>query len=112
VLQYAIDVLKVKHVIVCGHYGCGGVEAALGDDSFGLIDNWLGHIKDIAKDNQAALANLSKADQAAKLCELNVIQQAENVRRTSVYQDAMKRKQEVKIHSWIYSLRNGKIKVL
>ena len=112
VLQYAIDVLKVKHVIVCGHYGCGGVEAALGDDSFGLIDNWLGHIKDIAKDNQAALANLSKADQAAKLCELNVIQQAENVRRTSVYQDAMKRKQEVNIHSWIYSLRNGKIKVL
>lgn len=112
VLQYAIDVLKVKHVIVCGHYGCGGVEAALGDDSFGLIDNWLGHIKDIAKDNQAALANLSKAEQAAKLCELNVIQQAENVRRTSVYQDALKRKQEVKIHSWIYSLRNGKIKVL
>lgn len=112
VLQYAIDVLQVKHVIVCGHYGCGGVEAALGDQSFGLIDNWLGHIKDIAKDHKQDLDKLTLEQQAARLCELNVMQQAENVRRTSVYQDAMKRDQEVKIHSWIYSLRNGKIKVL
>ena len=112
VLQYAIDVLKVKHVIVCGHYGCGGVEAALGDQSLGLIDNWLGHIKDTAQENNEALSGMSFQDRAARLCELNVIKQADNVRRTSVYQDAMKRQQEIKIHSWIYSLRNGKIKVL
>lgn len=112
VLQYAIDVLKVKHVIVCGHYGCGGVEAALGEQQFGLIDNWLGHIKDIAKDHEDELGALAFEQKAARLCELNVVQQAENVRRTSVYQDAMKRDQKVKIHSWIYSLRNGKITVL
>lgn len=112
VLQYAIDVLKVKHVIVCGHYGCGGVEAAMGSESFGLIDNWLAHIKDTADENKALLDSLPPEERAAKLCELNVLQQAENVRRTSVYQDAVKRDQDVKIHSWIYSLRNGKITVL
>jgi carbonic anhydrase len=112
VLQYAIDVLQVKHVIVCGHYGCGGVEAAMGDDSLGLIDNWLAHIKDTANENKVLLDPLLPEQKAAKLCELNVLQQAENVRRTSVYRDAMKREQDVKIHSWIYSLRNGKIKVL
>lgn len=112
VLQYAIDVLQVKHVIVCGHYGCGGVEAAMSSDSLGLIDNWLAHIKDTADENKTLLEPLSREDKAAKLCELNVMQQAENVRRTSVYKDAMKRQQDVKIHSWIYSLRNGKIKVL
>jgi carbonic anhydrase len=112
VLQYAIDVLQVKHVIVCGHYGCGGVEAAMSDDSLGLIDNWLAHIKDTANEHKAVLDLLLPEQRAAKLCELNVLQQAKNVRRTSVYRDAMKRKQDVKIHSWIYSLRNGKIKVL
>jgi carbonic anhydrase len=112
VLQYAIDVLQVKHVIVCGHYGCGGVEAAMSNDSLGLIDNWLAHIKDTANEHKAVLDLLLPEQRAAKLCELNVLQQAENVRRTSVYRDAMKRGQDVKIHSWIYSLRNGKIKVL
>jgi carbonic anhydrase len=112
VLQYAIDVLQVKHVIVCGHYGCGGVEAAMSNDSLGLIDNWLAHIKDTANEHKALLDLLLPEQRAAKLCELNVLQQAENVRRTSVYRDAMKREQDVKIHSWIYSLRNGKIKVL
>jgi carbonic anhydrase len=112
VLQYAIDVLQVKHVIVCGHYGCGGVEAAMGNESLGLIDNWLAHIKDTANENKALLDTLTLSERAAKLCELNVLQQAENVRRTSVYRDAMKRQQDIKIHSWIYSLRNGKITVL
>jgi carbonic anhydrase len=112
VLQYAIDVLQVKHVIVCGHYGCGGVEAAMSNDSLGLIDNWLAHIKDTANEHKALLDLLLPEQRAAKLCELNVLQQAENVRRTSVYRDAMGREQDVKIHSWIYSLRNGKIKVL
>jgi carbonic anhydrase len=109
VLQYAIDVLKVKHVIVCGHYGCGGVEAALGNDKLGLIDNWLLHIKDIAKEHEHELSFLNPHQKLARLCELNVLQQAENVRRTSVFQDAMARGQEVKLHSWIYSLTNGMI---
>jgi len=112
VLQYAIDVLQVKHVIVCGHYGCGGVEAALGNEKLGLIDNWLLHIKDIAAEHKEELDALPKAERLGRLCELNVLQQAENVRRTSVFQDAMSRGQEVKIHAWVYSLRNGKIRSL
>ncbi|GLR71380.1 carbonate dehydratase [Agaribacter marinus] len=112
VLQYAIDVLKVKHIIVCGHYGCGGVEAALSDQKFGLIDNWLLHIKDIAKENKLELSQLEKEQRLARLCELNVLQQAENVTKTTVFNDAIARGQELQIHSWVYSLSNGKIKVL
>jgi carbonic anhydrase len=109
VLQYAIDVLKVKHIIVCGHYGCGGVEAALAGDKLGLIDNWLLHIKDIASEHEQELSALNQHDKLSRLCELNVLQQAENVRRTSVFQDAIERGQELKLHAWIYSLSNGKI---
>lgn len=112
VLQYALDVLKVKHIIVCGHYGCGGVQAALDDQSLGLIDNWLLHIKDIAKSNATDLAALPYHDRLNRLCELNVLEQAQHVRQTSVFQDAMKRGQDVKLHSFIYSLSNGRIKVL
>jgi carbonic anhydrase len=112
VLQYAVDVLKVKHVIVCGHYGCGGVDAALGDQQFGLIDNWLGHIKDLAYKHREELAPLNEHDKSARMCELNVMEQAENVRRSNIIKDATNRGQSVKIHSWIYSLRNGRIKDL
>ena len=112
VLQYAIDVLKVKHIIVCGHYGCGGIQAALEDANFGLIDNWLLHIKDIAKANKDELSTLSKEAQVNRLCELNVLEQALHVRETSVFKDALKRGQDVKLHSFIYSLTNGRIKVL
>ena len=112
VIQYAVEVLKVKHIIVGGHYGCGGIKAAMDGQQHGLIDNWLGHIKDTADENQAELDTLNPEEKAARLCELNVIKQADNVRRTSIYQAAEARNQEVKIHSWIYSLRNGKIKVL
>ena len=112
VLQYALDVLKVKHIIVCGHYGCGGVEAALNGDTFGLIDNWLLHIKDIAKSKAEELKHLSHHERVDRLCELNVLEQAQNVRETSVFKDAMKRGQDVKLHSFIYSLSNGRIKVL
>jgi carbonic anhydrase len=112
VLQYALDVLKVKHIIVCGHYGCGGVQAALNGDSLGLIDNWLLHIKDIAKSHASELAELSEHEQVNRLCELNVLEQAQNVRETSVFKDAIKRGQDVKLHSFIYSLSNGRIKVL
>ena len=112
VLQYAIEVLKVKHVIVCGHYGCGGIDAALEDQQLGLIDNWLGHIKDIAKFHQEELATLSDEQRSARLCELNVIEQANNIRRSNIFKDAQTRGQETRIHSWIYSLRNGRIKDL
>lgn len=112
VLQYALDVLKVKHIIVCGHYGCGGVQAALDDASLGLIDNWLLHIKDIAKSNGSELAELSEHDRLNRLCELNVIEQTLHVRETSVFKDAIKRGQDVKLHSFIYSLKNGRITVL
>lgn len=112
VLQYAVDVLKVKHVIVCGHYGCGGVEAALGDQQLGLIDNWLGHIKDIAHKHREELAPLTEHEKSARLCELNVLEQAANVKRSSIVKDALKRGQSLQIHSWIYSLRNGRLKDL
>jgi carbonic anhydrase len=112
VLQYALDVLKVKHVIVCGHYGCGGVQAALDGDSLGLIDNWLLHIKDIAKSHKQELESLEYHERLNRLCELNVLEQAQHVRETSVWQDAMKRGQDVKLHSFVYSLSNGRIKVL
>ncbi|MEP0175973.1 MAG: carbonate dehydratase [Paraglaciecola sp.] len=112
VLQYAVDVLKVKHVIVCGHYGCGGVDAALGDQQFGLIDNWLGHIKDLAYKHREELSILNEHDKSARMCELNVMEQADNVSRSNIIKDAKKRGQSLSIHSWIYSLRNGRVTVL
>jgi carbonic anhydrase len=112
VLQYAVDVLKVKHVIICGHYGCGGVDAALKEESLGLIDNWLGHIKDIAYKHREELKHLNEHDKSARLCELNVLEQADNVKRSSIVKDALKRGQTLQVHSWIYSLRNGRLKNL
>ncbi|MBU3005794.1 carbonate dehydratase [Paraglaciecola arctica] len=112
VLQYAVDVLQVKHIIVCGHYGCGGVEAALGDQQFGLIDNWLGHIKDLVVKYNDELEGLNDQDKSARMCELNVLEQAENIRRTNIVRDAKDRGQRLRIHSWIYSLRNGRLKDL
>lgn len=112
VLQYAVDVLKVKHVIICGHYGCGGIEAALQDKQLGLIDNWLGHIKDIAHKHRAELSGLNEHDRSARLCELNVSEQADNVKRSSIVKEALKRGQSLQVHSWIYSLRNGRLKDL
>ncbi|MGJ8653646.1 MAG: carbonate dehydratase [Opitutaceae bacterium] len=112
VLQYAVDVLKVKHVIVCGHYGCGGVRAAMGQTSFGLIDNWLRHIQDVEAFHITELTQLEEGAKFDRMCELNVIAQAENLRRTSVLQDAWKRGQEVDIHAWIYSLEDGQIRTL
>ena len=109
VLQYAVDVLKVKHVIVCGHYGCGGIDAALGDEQLGLIDNWLGHVKDIAYKHREELSGLNQHDKSARLCELNVLEQTANVNRSNIIKDALQRGQDVQVHSWIYSLRNGRI---
>jgi carbonic anhydrase len=113
VLQYAIDVLKVEHVIVCGHYGCGGVRAAYLRSSLGLIDNWLRHVQDV-RDRHDAIINNEPDDDAriARLCELNVIDQVIHVCRTTVVEDAWTRGQPVTVHGWIYDLRDGLLRDL
>ena len=112
VLQYAVDVLKVRHVIVCGHYGCGGVKAAMGQQSHGLIDNWLRHIQDVQALYTEELQPLEGEHKSDRMCELNVIAQANNLRRSTVMQDAWSRGQKIDIHSWIYSLKDGQIHTL
>lgn len=108
VLQYAVEVLRVAHVIVCGHYGCGGIAAALRADPLGLIENWLRHIQDVAELRHAMLARESDPVwRADRLCELNVLEQAHNVCRTTIVQDAWKRGQPLEIHAWIYRLSDG-----
>ncbi|MCL1048170.1 carbonate dehydratase [Shewanella abyssi] len=107
VLQYAVDVLKVKHIMVVGHYGCGGVKAAMGTERLGLIDNWLGHIRDIHRLHKEALSEMGDAERFDRLCELNVMEQVDNVRSTTIVQEAWHRGQEVAIHGWIYSVENG-----
>ena len=108
VLQFAIDVLKVKHVIVCGHYGCGGIRAALDRDSHGLIDNWLRHVQDVERDYQHELEGISDPQQREdRLCELNVAEQVRNVGRTTIVQDAWRRGHAVQLHGWIYGLKDG-----
>jgi carbonic anhydrase len=110
VLQFAVDVLKVKHVIVCGHYGCGGVRAALEKDTHGLIDNWLRHIQDVARAHEATLNAIADFNaRVDRLCELNVIDQAQNVARTTIVQDAWRRGQDLQLHGWIYGLKDGLI---
>ena len=110
VLQFAIDVLKVKHVIVCGHYGCGGIRAALERDSHGLIDNWLRHVQDVERDYQHELQAIAEPQQREdRLCELNVAEQVRNVARTTIVQDAWRRGHAVQVHGWIYGLKDGLI---
>ena len=108
VLQYAVDVIRVEHVIVCGHYGCGGVEAAWKRTPLGLIDNWLRHVQDIADRHRAHFTpDMSATQSTDRLCELNVIEQAANVCRTTITQDAWRRGQSLTIHGVIYSLQDG-----
>lgn len=112
VIQYAVEVLKVEHIIVCGHYGCGGVRGAMQEDpSLGLIDNWLRHIQDVMYAHADHLAALP-TEQARfdRLCELNVIKQVANVCRTTIVQDAWKREQPLTVHGWIYSLADGRLR--
>lgn len=113
VMQYAIEVLKVQHLIVCGHYGCGGVKAALDGASFGLIDNWLRHIQDV-RDRHAQLLDALPDDDARwrVLCELNVIEQMRNVARTTLVGDAWQRGQPLMLHGWIYGLADGRLQDL
>jgi carbonic anhydrase len=113
VLQYAVDVLRVRHVIVCGHYGCGGVEAAYRGDRLGLIDNWLRHVRDIHDKHGAQLGDID-GDEARRnrLCELNVIEQVLNVCHTTIAQDAWQRGQELGVHGWVYGLTDGRLRDL
>jgi carbonic anhydrase len=113
VMQYAVDVLQVKHVIVCGHYGCGGVRAALENSKLGLIDNWLRHVQDVRQKHAISLNKIEDFDaKADRLCELNVIEQVVNVCQTTIVQSAWERGQELSIHGWIYGLSDGHIRNL
>jgi carbonic anhydrase len=113
VLQYAVDVLKVRHVIVCGHYGCGGVRAAYERATFGLIDNWLRHVNDVRSKHAQLLPDEAGAmENVDRLCELNVLEQAENVCETTVVQDAWTRGQTVTVHALIYRLSDGLLRDL
>lgn len=112
VIQYAVDVLKVKHIIVCGHYGCGGIKAALEIQGNGLIDNWLRHIKDVGRFHADQLAQASADEKVDLLCELNVIEQVRNVSGTTVVQNAWKRGSDLSVHGWIYNIENGILKDL
>ncbi len=108
VLDYAVNVLKVSHVIVCGHYGCGGVKAAMGNSSFGVIDNWIRHIKDIYRFNKDKLIPIENEEERFnKFVELNVKEQVLNLAKTSIVQTAWKNGQELFLHGWVYGLNSG-----
>jgi carbonic anhydrase len=113
VLQYAVDVLTVEHVIVCGHYGCGGIRAALAGASLGLIDNWLRHVQDVRERHREAIEEVADDDARTDLlCELNVVAQVRNVCQTTIVQDAWRRGQTLTVHGWIYSLQDGLLRDL
>jgi carbonic anhydrase len=112
VLQYAVEVLKVKHVIVCGHYGCGGVKAALQNQSLGLIDYWIQNIKAVYEKHEAQFSGLTENEAFDLLCELNVKEQVQNICGTNIVQNAWKRGQELSIHGLVYGLTDGLIKDL
>ena len=113
VLQFAVEVLRIEHIIVCGHYGCGGVRAALRDDRLGLVDNWLRHVQDVRWKHRGQLDALPTEEaQHSRLCELNVIEQVVNVSQTTVVRDAWARGQSLGVHGWIYDLHDGLLKDL
>jgi len=112
VMQYAVDVLKVNHIIVCGHDGCGGVKAAMENAQLGLIDNWLRHVQDVMHEHQELLDDLDESQRLDRLCELNVIEQVLNVGRTSIVQSAWQRGQDLVVHGWIYGLQDGLLRDL
>jgi carbonic anhydrase len=113
VMEFAVDLLKVRHIIVCGHYGCSGVRAALKRERLGLSDNWLRHVEDVHEKHRALLAGVSGESKAAdRLCELNVIEQVANVCQTTIARDAWERGQELTVHGWIYGIGNGLLRDL
>jgi carbonic anhydrase len=111
VMQFAVDILKVRHIIVCGHYGCSGVQAALRGDRIGLSDNWLRHVQDV-REKHASLLERAGRDAAERLCELNVIEQVANVCQTTIAQDAWARRQPLAVHGWVYGIQDGLLKDL
>ena len=111
VMQYAVDVLRVEHIIVCGHHGCGGVKAAMDNLQLGLIDNWLRHVQDVMHKHQE-LSNLDEQKRFERLCGLNVIEQVLNVGRTTIVQSAWQRGQELAVHGWIYGIEDGLLRDL
>jgi carbonic anhydrase len=112
-IQFAVDVLKIKHIIVCGHYGCGGVRAALRGERLGIIDNWLRHVQDIRQKHETRLNAICDEDQRLdRLCELNVIEQVMNVCQTTIVQDSWERGQELAVHGWIYKVQDGLLRDL
>lgn len=113
VMQYAVDVLRVEHIIVCGHHGCGGVKAAMENSQLGLIDNWLRHVQDVIRDHEHTLLDISdETKRLDRLCELNVVEQVLNVARTTIVQTAWQRGQELVVHGWIYGLEDGLLRDL
>jgi carbonic anhydrase len=113
VIQFAVDILRVRHVIVCGHYGCGGVQAVLSNARLGLVDLWLRHVREVAERHEALLAAVDgDAERLARLCELNVIEQVRHVARSTILQDAWARGQSVAVHGWIYGVGDGLLRDL
>jgi carbonic anhydrase len=113
VLSYAVEVLKVKHVIVCGHYGCGGVNAAMGNKQYGLIDNWLRHLKDVYRIHAKELDGIKDEEQRSRrFVEVNVMEQVLDLGKTSIVQNAWKSEQNLHLHGWVYDIRDGIIKDL
>lgn len=113
VIQYAVEVLNIKHIIVCGHYGCGGIKAALENKEHGLIDNWLRNIKDVQRFHKIELENIhNENEKINRLCELNVIEQVVNVCHTTVVQGAWRSNKELAVHGWIYGIEDGILKDL
>jgi carbonic anhydrase len=112
VIQYAVEILKVKHIILCGHYDCGGIKAALENNEHGIIDNWLGHIRDVVRLNTEKFEGLNHEEKIDLLCELNVREQVTNICNTTIVQKAWKQERELTVHGWIYSIKNGVLKHL
>ena len=112
-MQFAVDVLKVKHIIVCGHYGCGGIRAALREERLGLVDNWLRHVQDVQRQHEARLTAINEEElRWDHLCELNVIEQVRNVCQTTIVNDCWQRGQELAVHGWIYKVQDGLLRDL
>jgi carbonic anhydrase len=110
VIQYAVDILKVKHIIVCGHYGCGGIKAALDSHEHGLIDNWLRHIKDVNRFHLEKFKGLNSQEKEDLLCELNVVEQVTNVCNSTIVQRAWRRGESLTVHGWVYGVHDGILK--
>ena len=110
VLDYAVNVLKVKHIIVCGHYGCGGIKAAMGNQYFGVIDNWIRHIKDVYRLHHQELSSIEDEEQQFdRFVELNVVEQVYDLAKTSILQRVWKNNQEIHVHGWVYNIRDGHV---